>query len=360
MNTNVLKYLFYVLIFFPFAFVSGQIVITSGSSVSAEEMVGKIVGEGIQYFNVQYFGADTARGIFSNGFSTNLGMNNGIFLTSGAGNIIPGPNSLCSAGVDNGIPGYPALTAICTGTNTYDASVLEFDFIPESDTIRFKYLFGSEEYNDWVGSMYNDVFGFFISGPNPLGGLYGDKNIALVPGTNIGAKINSINNGFASCGNIPIGPCTNCVYYKDNTGGTTLQYDGFTVVMTAFLVVIPGAEYHIKLGVADAGDGVLDSGIFIEEHSFISPVATGLSDIKQEIMTVFPNPSDGKFFLQGNFVANEPAEIKVTDLSGRIVYLNIIDLTDKAVIDLEAEPKGMYFMQIKSGTLNLNRKLIIQ
>ena len=46
--------------------------------VTPEEMVEKIVGEGIQFSNVQYTGANTASGIFTNGSSTNLGMESGI------------------------------------------------------------------------------------------------------------------------------------------------------------------------------------------------------------------------------------------------------------------------------------------
>ena len=98
----------------------------------------------------------------------------------------------------------------------------------------FRYVFGSEEYNEWVGWFsFNDVFGFFITGPNPMGGQYLNKNIAIVPGTeNIPINILNINNGFSIPGVIPDGPCTNCEYYADNTGGLSLQYDGFTTIMT--------------------------------------------------------------------------------------------------------------------------------
>ena len=201
-------------------------------------MVENIVGEGIIYDNVTFTGANASRGIFNNGQSTNLGIASGIFLTSGAGYVIPGPNTSTSAGANNGTPGDPTLNSITTST-TYDAAVLQFDFIPESDTLRFKYVFGSEEYNEWVGSSFNDVFGYFVTGPNPMGGQYSNKNIALVPGTNTSVKINSINNGYSPGGVVPTGPCMNCQYYDDNTGGLTLEYDGFTVVLVAFLVVVP-------------------------------------------------------------------------------------------------------------------------
>ncbi|MEZ5148249.1 MAG: choice-of-anchor L domain-containing protein [Bacteroidales bacterium] len=252
---------------FSFSEISAQITINSGSQVSPESLVYKIVGPGIVYDNITFQGAAHARGTFANGDSTILGINNGIFLTSGIGSNLPGPNNSCSASANNGMPGHPSLNAITTST-TYDAAVLEFDFIPNGDTLVVNYVFGSEEYNDWT-TPFSDVIGIFITGPNPAGGYYSDKNIGIVPGTvNMPVNCNTINNGSAPCGVVPTGPCTNCQYFQDNSNGLTLQFDGLTTVLTAFILVVPLETYHVKLGVADAGDGVVDSGIFIEDSGF--------------------------------------------------------------------------------------------
>jgi len=66
----------------------------------------------------------------------------------------------------------PDLSVLAAGFQTFDASILEFDFIPQSDTLKFNYIFGSEEYPEYVNSGYNDVFGFFISGPGIAGPFY--------------------------------------------------------------------------------------------------------------------------------------------------------------------------------------------
>lgn len=249
----------------------GQIIINSGPEVSPIDMVENILGEGIIYSNVTFQGADISRGIFTNGDSTNLGLESGIFLTSGAGDIIPGPNLSSSAGLNNGLGGHPLLNSITTST-TYDAAVLEFDFIPETDTLWFKYVFGSEDYNENVFSIFNDVFGCFITGPDPMGGYYNDKNIAIVPGTvNTSITINNVNNGFSLPNIVPTGPCTNCQYYSDNTFGLTLEYDGFTTVLVAWLLMVPCEEYHLIIGVADAGDHIYDSGVFLAENSIECP-----------------------------------------------------------------------------------------
>jgi len=240
-------------------------------SPSSEDMVEYLVGPGVYFDNVTFLGVDQAAGIFTNGGTTNIGLEEGIFLTSGSGSYIPGPNMSCISGTNNGISGHALLNSITTAT-TYDASVLEFDFVPLNDTVRCHYVFASEEYNEWVGSSFNDVFGFFASGLNPMGGMYSDLNIALVPATGTTpVAINNVNNGFSPCGVAPTGPSTNSEYYVDNTFGTTIEYDGFTAVLTAWLLVVPGETYHFAMGVADAGDGILDSGVLLEGTSFKSP-----------------------------------------------------------------------------------------
>ena len=262
--------LLFILFFFGQS-LSGQILLSPGPAVTPNDMVENIVGDGIVYDNVVFHGANISRGIFSNGNSTNLGIDAGIFLTSGSAYTVPGPNGSCSAGTNNNTPGDATLNSITTST-THDAAVLEFDFVPESDTLKFQYVFGSEEYNDYVNSSFNDVFGYFVSGPDPEGGFYSNKNIAIVPGTeNTSVTINNVNNGYAGCNIPPTGPCSFCSMYTDNTGGLTLEYDGKTVVLTAFVLVVACETYHIKMGVADAGDGIFDSGVFIKENSFTSP-----------------------------------------------------------------------------------------
>jgi hypothetical protein len=238
-------------------------------NVTPEEMVEAFIGPGVSYSNVQFIGANIARGQFSNGNTTNIGVDHGIALTSGMVEYIIGPNMSYSKGFNNGLPGDPWLT-ICLGNSTYDASVLEFDFVPASDTAWCRYVFGSEEYSEWVGSAFNDIFGFFVNGPKPEGGNYGDENIALVPGTILPVAINSVNNGYAIPGTPTSGPGTNSEYFIDNLNGLTIEYDGFTVPLEAKVAVIPGETYHFKLAIADASDGIFDSGVLLEGESFKS------------------------------------------------------------------------------------------
>jgi hypothetical protein len=242
------------------------------TNTTYQQIVEKIIGPGIlAYDNVTIQGANCATAVFSNGIETPVYMDDGVLLCTGDATLAAGPNLSYDAGKNNYMPGHPSLNSITIHT-TYDAVVLEFDFIPQNDSLRIWYSFGSEAYDEKVESIYNDVCGIFLSGPNPLGGIYPDKNMAIVPGTtNTPVCINYVNNGWANPGNPPVGPCTNCQYYFTNLDTTAIEYDGFTVKLPAWINVVPHEIYHIKIGIADVSSYAYDSGIFLEGDHFISP-----------------------------------------------------------------------------------------
>lgn len=239
-----------------------------------------LIGGGVTASNIQYTGSANAIGHFD-GINCNVGLDSGIILTTGtildvpAGQGPQGPNDLTGAGVDNNEPGEPLLAA-AAGNPSFNAAKLEFDFVPQSDTIKFNYVFASEEYLEFVGGTVNDAFGFFISGPNPAGGNYTNQNIALIPGTTTTIDINNVN------------ATSNSAYYVDNGDGNTapqngsnqyIQYDGRTTVLEARAVVTCGETYHIVIAISDIGDGILDSGVFLEAASFSSPGIEISSDL---------------------------------------------------------------------------------
>ena len=251
---------------------------TNNSSTPAALVQNVLLGSGVTASNITYTGSAQAIGYFD-ATSTNVGIPTGVILTTGTclnstgGGILGGPqgphgpNNAGGAGVDNNEPGDPQL-AILGGTDSYNAAVLEFDFVPLSDTIKFNYVFGSEEYLEFVNGGVNDAFAFFLTGPNPAGGNYNSQNIALVPGTNTPVTIDNVNN------------IANSAYYRDNGDGSNapynnssyyVQYDGMTKVLQAFAKVECGQTYHIKIAISDIGDGVYDSGVFLEAGSFASP-----------------------------------------------------------------------------------------
>jgi len=241
--------------------IQGQIVVNTNKTPT--QLVQDIlVGNGVTVSNITFTGAAAAIGEFTGGGTSNLGLTSGVIISTGQAIDAPGPNNTGSKSTDNNTGSDPQLASLIAATIN-DAAALEFDFVPIADTIRFRYVFGSEEYPEYISS-YNDVFGFFVTGPKPSGGNYTNQNIAIVPGTtNTPVSIYNINNGSNNTG-----PCVNCQYYVDNSSGLTIEFDGMTTVLTAWAVVIPCQTYHIKLAIGDAGDHILDSGVFLEANSF--------------------------------------------------------------------------------------------
>ncbi|MGB3948875.1 MAG: choice-of-anchor L domain-containing protein, partial [Bacteroidia bacterium] len=245
--------------------------LTVNNSLTPAQLVQTILlGSGVTASNITYNGVAVAIGDF-NGTASNIGLPAGVLLSSGNINNAVGPNNQGGASVGNGRPGDPDLDQIMAPTHSYDAAILEFDFVPTSDTVKFRYVFGSEEYMEFVSPFpggINDGFGFFISGPGITGTFSNNaKNIAIIPGTALPVTMFHLNLN------------SNSAFYFDNgngfgTGtapnGQTVQYDGFTVVMTAASAVQCGQTYHIKIAIADGGDSALDSGVFLEAGSFSS------------------------------------------------------------------------------------------
>ena len=254
--------------------------LTVSSSNNATELAQKIVGQGVTILNPVYKGTAVSAGFFNDRTGT-IGIDSGIVLTTGrvvsigtTGNGI-GVNGSAGlkAGYANGAASDADLNALLTGSGIrQDACVLEFDFIPQGDSINVNFVFASDEYSLYNCTQYNDVFGFLISGP----GIVGTKNIALVPGTNIPVAINSINNGIpgstgniSTCKNMGLGsPFTNL--YRSNSGNVYVTYNGLTSVLKAELKVQPCQTYHIKLAIQDVIDGDFDSGVFLQASSFSS------------------------------------------------------------------------------------------
>jgi len=285
---------------------TAQLTITP--SATAAQLAAKLTGPGVLVLNPVLTCPTNAEGTFTG--TSSLSFDSGIVLTTGQAATsgttygAGGPASNF-ASTNNAAPGDPALDAL-SGATTYDACVLEFDFRPAGDTIKFNYVFGSEEYNGFTCTAFNDVFGFFISGP----GYPAPVNIALVPGTNIPVCINSVNCGPGT-GTGTMSTCTAlgpgapfCAYYVNNLAGTTITYDGITTTLTAIAAVTPCDTFQLKIGIADATDGIWDSGVFIEARSLTS-VGISLTPVSSDPAdTSFGGPFCVRGCNPGQFVFN--------------------------------------------------------
>lgn len=255
--------------------INAQLAVTPNNSAS--QLAATLAGQGLEIIGTPVLDCPSnAAGTFSNGLSSDIGIGTGIILTTGNINDFPSGTDIDASVLltnDNGGPSMPDLDPL-TNNTTYNGCKLTIQVKPICNKLSISYVFASEEYSDYVDdpSGVNDVFAFFVSGPNPLGGNYLDRNIAVVPGTNTPVSINTINFGYSLDGVAPSGPGTNSQYYNDNTNGTTNCYDGMTTKLEATIDVVPCQNYTIKLEIADVGDELWDSGVFLEANSVSCPI----------------------------------------------------------------------------------------
>ncbi len=281
---------------------------------------------GVTISNISYTGTPASLAFFE-GSQSNIGLNAGLLMTTGQAIDAVGPNDSESTTTVMGVPGTTWLDALIPGYMTYDASVITMDVVPAADTLAFRYIFASEEYQEFVNTSFNDLFAFLIEGPGlPQGDsiwvaadtaiVWNNQNCTICVDTFfiqtdtfcyfdslqmtdtcfiysnpvttwcytdsscVGSYDTIIYPGYSyySPGglNIAIVPNTNLPvainnlnqfvntqYFVDNAGGSTVQYDAFTTSLWAKIPVQAGQTYQIRLAIADAGDQAYDSGVFI-------------------------------------------------------------------------------------------------
>lgn len=310
---------------------------TSGG-YSAESLVKDVFAKGAcdNITNIRAIGSPEGIGFFENGTST-VGMDQGIIIATGPIKHAEGPNTVGDKSGNFSQPnGDPDLAQLSTH-QILDAQGIEFDFTPLDSFVQFRYVFASEEYCEFVGSVYNDVFGFFVSGPGIEGSFSrNSKNVALIPGSNAYVAINSVNhtqNSNYFIRNELEKDARQCGIEPFNSPYSQLiEYDGFTKILTATLKVIPCETYHIRFVVSDVADRHYDSAVFLEAGSFNigGTVAVKAVGNEQNIATEGCAPAAFVFERGETENLDKPLSVRVKIANGS---------TAKEGIDFEAFPK---------------------
>ncbi|WP_281298916.1 T9SS type B sorting domain-containing protein [Flavobacterium limnophilum] len=323
-----MKKIFFVLLMTLNSYIiKAQLVIDNSTQTPLELAQNVLLGQGINISNVKFnnsaISANTINDQieqFSNGTTTNIGIDKGIILSTGNSLIAKGPNDrpLATLPTSNSYIGDNDLYILSNNQVIKSVAILEFDFVPTGNKLNFNFVFASEEYPEFVNDTYNDNFGFFLSGPGITGPFSGNaKNIALIPNTSLPVSINNLNNGVSNSG-----PCEYCQYYINNESGTTIQYDGFTKVLGATSDVQCGQTYHIKLAIANVGDDNYDSAVFIEGASFSSPGINlgedlNLCSVNQyELNSGLDSSIIHQWTLDGQIIPNESSPVLIINKSG--------------------------------------------
>ena len=379
----------------------GQATFTAGSSNT--DLLTQLDGPGVTLSNPTLEAGDRATqiGIFSNGVTGgNFQIDAGVALTTGSMAQAFGPNGTAAFPNNSGVqatvdaPGPvnyndPDIIAI-DGTANFDVIVFSFDVTldPGFEDLQVTYQFGSDEYPDYVGTVFNDIFGFFISGP----GITGTQNIAIVPGTSNAVAVNSVNGGYLGC-NQPSFPAPadlgQTVHFinnghdivtppgpgacNTNSGPFTVvtEYNGLTNEFTGtFAGLVPGNTYRFKMALADTGDASLDSGVFVNQISAseacnISAIATSNLSTCNDNGT--PTTASDDFFTADvtvsfvgapttgtlDLTGDGTASVSVAGLTSPHTFTNVQFAADGGPIDLTATfsaEVGCTFNESNAGT----------
>ncbi len=329
----------------------GQLTFTVAPSMA--DLTNYFQGIGLTISNMTVTGAPQSYGFYSG--TSNMAFGSGIIMSTGVVNGLISNPAGAFLSADNATVG-DALISTIAGGQTYDACVIEFDCVPTNANLSFNFSFGSEEYNEYVYSVFNDAFAIAVTGPNPLGGSYNNTNFAFVPGTTTPmVSVNSINNGSAG-----IGPCNNCAYYIDNTNGTDVAFDGFTTGLLGLVPVTPGQTYHFKIAIADVGDAVYDSSVMFLANSFKSLPSTPTSILetkKESDLSIYPNPTSTSI-VHIDLIDGTTKEIELYSYQGNRIE-NVVFDKNTNTIQLNNTAKGIYFLHITKDKGITIKKLVI-
>lgn len=313
-----------------FFFANSHSQITVSPAGGPANIAAFLSGYGVTISNVVFTGDTNAIGYFT-AANTSLNMTAGLGMTTGDMSDLVGPNNSTGYGNNNGQPGDSELTALAQ-CPTYNAAILEFDCIPNFDTLYFNYVFGSEEYMEYVSGGFNDVFAIFISGPNiPV------QNMAWLPNSTIPVSCVNVNSN------------TNSTYYVDRTNDPYIQFDGTTTNLLATIPVVPDSTYHIRIGIADALDGIVDGGVMLQGGSFRCANPNGISTASNDNgINMFPVPANNTVNFIFKKLVDPNVQITIHSLSGQEILSqnNLVNASGTTSIDISNFAQGMYVVEI--------------
>ena len=91
--------------------------------------------------------------------------------------------------------------------------------------------------------------------------------------------------------------------------------------------------------------------------NFDPSTAVSVSEVKQNIFNVYPNPTSGVFSLELN--DNKSYDITIFNSLGQKVYNNVVNSTSM-LIDLEKLESGVYTIELQNSDIVYTERIIIE
>lgn len=299
--------------------IGSELPINEGAS--ALQMANTIFGPGVTVNSANFIGDPRSSGIFSDGDSVAPGLtpsDEGVILSTGF---------VRNATQSNGDPNRSTGTSSNTfgrnndadfnnaaGAQTFDASILDINFTPTTDFITMQFTFGSEEYPEFSGSQFNDIFGVWVNG-----------NLVTSPTVNV-TQINSVNQ------------TENANLFVNNVNDDfNTEFDGFTVTLSLLIPVNINQPNDLRVGIADVADSAFDSAVFIAADSLQGEFIAG---------------DDSVTHLEGlnsvlDVLANDPT-------SGGMAFITHINGREVSLGDSVTLPDGTVVTLLNNGNLEID------
>jgi len=272
--------------------------------------------------NVSFEGHNNAIGTYTN-TSGLWGLGPGIVLSSGnVEDYSDGPNTSGSFSTDFGRGGHPDLTGLA-GYPTYDAVSFSFDFAATQDTISYDFLFGTEEYPEYVGSEYNDPFGVWLTDPS-------------------GTKTQL---SFDHGGN-PI--TVNTAWMSESTGTELDGTTGYPNYLQTTATVEKGRDYSIEFALADASDHIYDSTAYLSNF-------VGAGD-PIDIYGLFVGVKDTTWSEEHNKWVTLRGDLDAENLYNTVSN-NLADFKEGIVLTADMDAGGLSDSQIEGAIDELKLKM---
>lgn len=307
--------------------------LTINNNASAIQMAQEIFGAGVTVTDASYSGDRRSSGTYSNGDTISGDVtpgDTGVILSTGRTSNFTQSSGSTNTNTSNststntrGVNNDSDFNA-AAGTSTYDAAFMEVEFIPDGDTLTLQFVFSSEEYPEYVDSLYQDFIGVWVNGSLVDLGI-GDGDIDpnnINAGDNESLFISNLNDEY-------------------NT-----EMDGFTATLTLKMNVNPDEVNTLKIGIADVTDSSYDSNLLIAggsaQTSFLAEddlveVAPGF----EKTVDLLANDGDGS------------STLTLTHINGQEVSAgSVITLSTGQVIEVNGD--GTITVQADNDLENIN------
>jgi len=174
--------------------------------------------------------------------------------------------------------------------------------------------------------------------------------IGIIPETQITSQPQDVNAGAGdnvSFSVIAEGDNVSYQWQKDNTdisGATDAIYAIDDVQFS------DAGNYHVVV------NGTCGS---VTSNNAVLDVSSSIINDKESEILIFPNPSEGSFVINFSDKVFE-GKIKIADITGKTIYFNSLNNTNKFEVKLNNVSQGLYLLEIVSDRKKYYKKIIIR